>query len=71
MNTPGPIEGLVIIEPRVYADDRGFFMESFKARDFAAAGIRWNDPDLAITWPIKDVLISPKDARLPYLKDII
>ena len=174
--TPGPIEGLVIIEPRVYADDRGFFMESFKASDFAAAGIpgpfvqdnhsrsrrgtlrglhfqrepyaqgklvrvtrgavwdvavdlrpgspsfakwyglelsernhlmfwipagfahgfvaleddselqykctaeyhapsdggiRWNDPDLAITWPIKDVLISPKDATLPYLKDII
>ena len=174
--SPGPIEGLLIIEPRVYADDRGFFMESFKASDFAAAGIpgpfvqdnhsrsrrgtlrglhfqrepyaqgklvrvtrgavwdvavdlrpgspsfakwyglalsernylmfwippgfahgfvaleddselqykctaeyhapsdagiRWNDPDLAITWPIKDVLISPKDARLPYLKDII
>jgi len=174
--SPGPIEGLVIIEPRVYADDRGFFMESFKASDFAAAGIpgpfvqdnhsrsrrgtlrglhfqrepyaqgklvrvtrgavwdvavdlrpgspsfakwyglelsernhlmfwipagfahgfvaleddselqykctaeyhapsdggiRWNDPDLAITWPIKDVLISPKDATLPYLKDII
>ena len=42
MNTPGPIEGLVIIEPRVYIDDRGFFIESFKARDFAAAGIRWN-----------------------------
>ena len=174
--TPGPIEGLLIIEPRVYTDDRGFFMESFKASDFAAAGIpgpfvqdnhsrsrrgtlrglhfqrepyaqgklvrvtrgavwdvavdlrpgspsfakwyglelsernhlmfwipagfahgfvaleddselqykctaeyhapsdggiRWNDPDLAITWPIKDVLISPKDATLPYLKDII
>ena len=174
--SPGPIEGLLIIEPRVYIDDRGFFMESFKARDFAAAGIpgpfvqdnhsqsrrgtlrglhfqrepyaqgklvrvtrgavwdvavdlrpgsqsfakwyglelsernhlmlwippgfahgfialeddselqykctaeyhapsdsgiRWNDPDLAITWPIKDVLISPKDATLPYLKDII
>lgn len=37
--TPGPIEGLLIIEPRVYIDDRGFFMESFKASDFAAAGI--------------------------------
>lgn len=33
-------------------------------------GVRWDDPDLAIDWPIKDVLVSPKDAALPYLKDI-
>ncbi|MEJ5187931.1 MAG: dTDP-4-dehydrorhamnose 3,5-epimerase, partial [Breznakiellaceae bacterium] len=38
--TPGPIEGLVIITPRVFADERGFFMESYKASDFAAAGIQ-------------------------------
>ncbi len=30
-------------------------------------GIRWNDPRLAIQWPIKEVLISPKDASLPFL----
>jgi len=33
-------------------------------------GVRWDDPDLAIDWPIKDVLVSPKDAALSYLKDI-
>lgn len=33
-------------------------------------GVRWDDPDLAIDWPIKDVLVSPKDAALPYLKDL-
>jgi dTDP-4-dehydrorhamnose 3,5-epimerase len=28
-----------VIEPKVFADERGFFMESFKASDFAAFGI--------------------------------
>jgi dTDP-4-dehydrorhamnose 3,5-epimerase len=30
-----PIEGLIVIEPRVFADDRGYFFESFNARSFA------------------------------------
>jgi dTDP-4-dehydrorhamnose 3,5-epimerase len=33
-------------------------------------GIRWDDPTLAIDWPLKDVLVSPKDAVLPYFKDL-
>ena len=28
------IEGLVIIEPRVFADDRGYFFESFSQKRF-------------------------------------
>ena len=31
------IEGLLIIEPKVYGDDRGYFFESFSKRDFATA----------------------------------
>lgn len=31
-----PIEGVVIIEPRIFADDRGYFFESFSERDFNA-----------------------------------
>lgn len=35
---PGPL----IIEPRVFGDDRGFFMESWNAAAFAAAGLDLN-----------------------------
>jgi len=33
-------------------------------------GIRWNDPDLGIAWPLRDVIVSRKDADLPFLRDI-
>jgi dTDP-4-dehydrorhamnose 3,5-epimerase len=32
---PAPIPGLLIIEPKVFGDDRGFFFESFNRREFA------------------------------------
>lgn len=172
---PLPLAGLIIIEPRAFADERGFFMESYKESEFIRAGIaepfvqdnhsrsskgvlrglhfqrephaqgklvrvirgaawdvavdlrpgsptygrhqamelsdsnrlmfyippgfahgfvaleddtellykctheyhapsdgglRWNDADLAIAWPLTDVLVSPKDAALPYLKEL-
>lgn len=31
--------------------------------------IAWNDPDLAIPWPVREPLLSGKDARAPRLKD--
>jgi dTDP-4-dehydrorhamnose 3,5-epimerase len=33
------LPGVLIIEPKVYADSRGFFYESYNYRDYAAAGI--------------------------------
>jgi dTDP-4-dehydrorhamnose 3,5-epimerase len=33
------LEGVLVIEPKVIEDARGFFMESWNQRDFAAAGI--------------------------------
>ena len=36
----------------------------------ADAGIRWNDPDLAIPWPCSSPILSAKDSTLPMLKDI-
>ncbi|SFM13133.1 dTDP-4-dehydrorhamnose 3,5-epimerase [Paenibacillus sp. 1_12] len=32
-------------------------------------GIAWNDPSLAIEWPISIPILSDKDAKLPFLKD--
>ncbi len=37
--TKTPIEGLLIIEPEVFGDKRGFFMETFSERDFLELGI--------------------------------
>lgn len=34
------IEGLVIIEPTVFGDSRGFFMESYAKKDFEEIGIK-------------------------------
>lgn len=36
---PTPIEGLLIFEPRVFADDRGYFFESYNQRIWEEAGL--------------------------------
>lgn len=38
--TKCPIEGLVEIQPKVFADSRGYFLESYSQRDFKEAGIK-------------------------------
>ncbi len=173
--TPGPLEGLWMIEPQVFTDERGFFMETYRESEFLRAGIverfvqdnhsysrhgvmrglhfqfgpkaqgklvrvvrgrvwhvavdlrtdspsyrkwhalelsaenrrmlylppgfahglltlseeaevvykctaeydksndgglRWDDPELAIDWPFRNVILSQKDATLPYLKEL-
>ena len=35
-----------------------------------ARGLRWNDPTIGIKWPAKPVILSDKDASLPYLTEI-
>ncbi len=34
------IPGVVLIEPKVFEDERGFFMEAYKMPDFVGAGIK-------------------------------
>ena len=39
-------------------------------RPDAEFSVVWNDPDLAIPWPIDGPLLSPKDAAAPRLRDV-
>lgn len=47
----------------------------YKADNFYApeadAGIRWNDPELAVDWGISDPVLSQKDQNSPWLKDAV
>lgn len=38
--TPTKLSQVLLLEPRVFGDSRGFFFESWNERDFAHAGIR-------------------------------
>ena len=35
------------------------------------AGIRWNDADIAVDWPISAPTLSAKDEAAPFLKEIV
>jgi len=37
-----PIKDLLIIETKIFKDDRGFFIESYNKRDFASIGVNAN-----------------------------
>jgi dTDP-4-dehydrorhamnose 3,5-epimerase len=47
---------------------------AYKCTDFYdrddEIGLRWNDPDVGIAWPIRDPLLSEKDAALPTLAEL-
>lgn len=34
-----PIEGVILVEPKVFGDNRGYFMETYKKTDFVEGGI--------------------------------
>ena len=35
------------------------------------AGIRWGDPEIGVNWPIQNVIVSEKDKKLPFLKQVL
>ena len=47
---------------------------AYKCTDFynpqSDGGVRWNDPELAIAWPVAEPILSGKDAQAPLLKDV-
>ena len=68
------IEGVLIIEPRLFRDARGYFFESFSEREFeeeADGGISILDNTLGIDWkiPTEHANLSEKDTKHAMLKD--
>ena len=47
----------------------------YKCSDFYSPDdervVRWDDDDLAISWPIRDALVSARDAAAPRLRDLL
>lgn len=63
---PGYLHGFLVISPTADFE--------YKCTDYYypddEIGVVWNDPDLAIDWPIEVPQISDKDAKLPRLSEI-
>ena len=55
----------------VVSDFATFTYQCTALYDHAAeAGIRWNDAELAIDWPVSEPLLSDKDRLTPFLRDV-
>jgi dTDP-4-dehydrorhamnose 3,5-epimerase len=64
---PGFAHGFCVLSDRVDVE--------YKCSDFYQASdelsIRWNDPAIGITWPLRDPLLSEKDATAPRLAEVV
>jgi dTDP-4-dehydrorhamnose 3,5-epimerase len=55
----------------VLSENATFCYQCTAMYDHAAdAGIRWNDGEIAVDWPISTPQLSEKDARAPLLRDV-
>jgi len=61
----GMAHGFLTLEP----GSEVLYQISVEYEPIAAAGVRWDDPDLAIAWPASPRVISDRDATLPSLAD--
>jgi dTDP-4-dehydrorhamnose 3,5-epimerase len=64
---PGFAHGFCVLSERAHVE--------YKCTDFydpaAEIGILWNDPTLAIVWPIEQPIVSDRDRRHPKLADLM
>jgi dTDP-4-dehydrorhamnose 3,5-epimerase len=62
----GPINGIVVIKPKLFGDERGFFMEVYAEREFRNAGIDMNIVQINHSRSSKGVLRGLHFQRHPY-----
>ena len=62
---PGFAHGFVVLSDTVHV----LYKCTSEYDKASEAGIRWDDADLGISWPIRDVRVSAKDRALPTLRD--
>jgi dTDP-4-dehydrorhamnose 3,5-epimerase len=63
---PGFAHGFCVLSEVAHVEYK--CTEAYDAAD--EISILWNDPDLAIAWPIRDPIVSDKDRRAPRLREI-
>jgi dTDP-4-dehydrorhamnose 3,5-epimerase len=63
---PGVIHGFCVLSEVAQVEYKCTAVYDPKG-DFA---VRWNDPELALPWPISDPVLSEKDARAPHLREV-
>jgi len=51
-------------------DSQVFYQMSEFYAPTLARGIRWNDPDINVIWPIANPVTSTRDAQLPLISDM-
>ena len=45
-----------------------YHISTFYAQNLSA-GVRWDDPDIGVAWPLPPTMISEKDRALPWVKE--
>lgn len=63
---PGLLHGFVVTSDSAQVE----YKCTAYYRPDAEFSVAWNDPDLAIPWPIDDPILSPKDAAAPRLREV-
>jgi dTDP-4-dehydrorhamnose 3,5-epimerase len=52
-------------------DSELFYQITAAYRPEAARGVRWDDPSLAIPWPVEDPILSARDRALPPITELL
>jgi len=64
---PGFVHGFCVLSDRVDVE--------YKCTDVYVSGdeitVAWDDPQVAIDWPIENPILSPKDAKAPRLAELL